>query len=529
MTLRRAASFVAIGALTACGAFGGSDSTSTPPPATPDQNAVPPVQGAPITGVFVAAQGGTPDGDGSMARPLDTIAAGIALGKTSNQRVVVCAQQYAEALELVDGVSLYGYFDCSNPTNWVEVPDRHATVKSRTSPALHAANLTQPTRVEGFEIDAPDLGDAPPDPLKDRASIAASVRDSKGLAISKVILRAGTGAPGTDGVEPTTNNEKGSPDGFVGQPEERIDCNPSLSTCASIAGSPFGTSSCNVGAGGGPGGKGGNGMWLLDGARYSSFHVSTDGQPTTATAGTAKGGLGNNYGQADSSPPHQGSKGDDGAPGADGTDGANGVYKFAPDGYHAGTGTLGGNGSPGQGGGGGGGDDEWYVNGLPASSGAGWAATSAGGGGGAGGCGGLASAVPATGGGASVAAFVVNSEVSFEGATLIAGKGGRGGRGTMGTAGTNGGAGGPGVIAAKGNGSAGGHGGKGGWGGFGGHGAPGPAYALVWSGTRPATDGATQLQKGTGGDAPPALQKTTPTGTKTLPAPASVAETELSF
>ncbi|HEY8076682.1 MAG TPA: hypothetical protein VIF62_21300, partial [Labilithrix sp.] len=68
---RAASSIVMLFTVAACGAFGTKDdSTDTPPPpATPDQNAQPPIPGAALVGIFASSSKGAPDGDGSMGKP----------------------------------------------------------------------------------------------------------------------------------------------------------------------------------------------------------------------------------------------------------------------------------------------------------------------------------------------------------------------------------------------------------------------------------------------------------------------------
>lgn len=506
---------MAVGALTACGAFGGSDSGSNggAPPSTPDQNAQPPIPGDPIVGIFVSAHG-TPDGDGTMGKPVNTITAGIALGKASNQRVVVCAEEYTESLDLADGVSIYGYFDCRDPAKWVQV-EKHAVVKSPSVPALHAANLTQPTRVEGFDITA---ADATGSDASHMSSIGALVVNSPSLTISKSTVTAGNGKGGTDGVESDGNLDKTTKhNGTDGTAQLIIDCTGGAASCGVIPGPQGGTSSCTFGASGGAGGQGGFGQWWLNGSPNSGFGVDTHGLPKIASGVTNAGGPGVTAAGADAT------KGADGQNGADGTEGTNGQWTFDLDGtFHAGDGKLGTDGQPGQGGGGGGAADSWMCGGGPCSPGGNptWYRTATGGGGGAGGCGGTASTVAATGGGASVAALILGGGVQLPDVQLIGGVGGRGGKGTKGAQGNSGGAGGAGqnrANGAPGASAVGGTGGKGGWGGFGGHGAPGPSIGLVWSVARPLTSGTTTLTPGLPAEGQQPITKITATGAKNLP------------
>ncbi len=110
-----------------------------------------------------------------------------------------------------------------------------------------------------------------------------------------------------------------------------------------------------------------------------------------------------------------------------------------------------------------------------------------GGGGAAGGCGG-AGGPGGGGGGASIAVLVADATVSLVESELVAGKGGNGGKGSAGQppqseygfGGTK-----------TGNGCNGGNGGKGGAGGAGGGGAGGISVGILYKGTKPTTDAAT--------------------------------------
>src|SRR5690606_28787605 len=59
----------------------------------------PPVEGAPVDGVFVSSTKGHEDGDGSSTRPLKTLGAGIALAKAKDLPLIACAETYREAVE----------------------------------------------------------------------------------------------------------------------------------------------------------------------------------------------------------------------------------------------------------------------------------------------------------------------------------------------------------------------------------------------------------------------------------------------
>ena len=263
--LRHVPSVLALLALAACGGFEPGDE---PPPGAPvgkpgptqasaEEGSKPPVPGAPLEGVFVSSSRGSDDGDGSMQKPFKTLGAAIGKAQTNGKRVLACAETYAEQLVLQSGVSVYGYFSCDAGA-FVLAADKRARVESPFSPALVAKKITLPTRVEGFEVAAPDGTDASP------SSIAARVADSKGLTIGKSSLRAGSGKDGVDGVEPGESDAAGG-DGGSGLKAGNCDLAAAF-TCQRLGGlnpSPGGVGArsvaCSAGVASGPGGDGGEG------------------------------------------------------------------------------------------------------------------------------------------------------------------------------------------------------------------------------------------------------------------------------
>ncbi len=519
-------------AATACGVFGtdgessssssggGSSSGGKPP----EETSKPPgVDGKPLEGIFVSqTKGNDATGDGSMAKPLATLAAGLAKGQKDRQRVLVCAETYNEQVTWLDGVSAYGYFDCQGP-EWKLDETRRARVQSPKSPALKAEAINQPTRIEGFEIVAPDLGEGSPDerePLQN-SSIAAFVKGSSALTISKSTLKAGKGRDGVDGTNPP-------PLVRVDDRAPQIGVNETLCTASAActvahagqAGGLGGQAHCDAAPPGvsqpGPGGAGGDGgHWDggFGGTLLSAVGERTSptpGLPTSATPGTAKGGA--------LLPPLNGNvfiagfNGDTGATGASGTDGVNGVAVLSESGFAPGDGTRGTSGAGGQGGGGGAG--QTFRAGMDTHN-----QGASGGGGGAGGCPGLAGE-PGLGGGASLGLLVVQSDLSLERVTITSSKGGRAGVGTLGSLSTDGQSGAAGGVPrpvgtactdAGGNpvnctGAVGGNGGAGGRAGVSGHGAAGPSLALVHFGAAPRMSADTVLTPGEGGDGAPRVQ-----------------------
>jgi hypothetical protein len=491
-------------------------------------------------GIFVSATLGADGADATPAHPLKTITSALALAKTKpGTPIIVCAETYLESITLSDGVTMYGYFDCSAP-EWKRVAAK-AKIVSPSSPGVVGENLLLPARFEGFDISTPNI-DVKAAPGQPPASTYAMIlRSSKNLVMSELALRPGKAQDGADGVQPAAGNAELSltADGASAREQQQQSCSffnplyfcnfgtsPSLPGTG-VSGGAGGTSQCKFGTNGGPGGDGGAARVIRDGQYRVVFPApDPDGLPKVGNATTAKGGaytgrMGWNSGL-------------DGAAGARGTLGANGLWSLTDSGFVPGDGTTGGNGEPGSGGGGGSGAPVWFNPGsssgqvitpaLPAPNppASGIYMTATGAGGGAGGCGGIAGTA-GTGGGASIGLFLVATEnISFTSSLVMAGKGGDAGKGTTGTKGTPGRSGGthPAELA----GSAGGNGGAGGDAGLSGHGAPGPSLAMVFKGPRPQTKDVDLIAGQAGAGADPLASDT-----QSLPAVVGIAKAEHSF
>jgi hypothetical protein len=524
----RLAAGITLASLTACGVFGSdppaaataapaSGSTDVAPPpsnATPADNATPPPVGGPASdmGLFVSSSRGADDGTGTATHPLKSLKAAFAIAQAKNLQVVVCAEEYAENVEVINGVSAYGNYDCSKMP-WVSSATLKAIVRAPNSPAVIAKNITLPTHLDGFELRSPDLGQimASDDTA---SSIALEVHDSTALIVSNSLVHAGTGAAGTDGTDGAANTLTGT-SGLPAQNQNTRTCvlGPLACLGQTVPGTAGGTTACAIGPAGGAGGQGGPGQW------YSSPGVfpqgwTGHGLPQAATATTASGGA----------VVFRAQPGAAGAAGADGTDGTNGAWAISASGFVRGNGSAGGAGSPGQGGGGGAGIQDWYdaagaFTSNPTNS--TYVATATGAGGGAGGCAGQPGA-PATGGGASIGALVMQSTVTFDHLVIETSAGGAAGKGNLGTPGTDGSVGGAGIYVTANSGGvvtevsvtgSGGNGGAGGGGGASGHGAAGPSIAIAFSKTAPTMTEVT-LTPGAGGAGQPALMQ----GASSLPA-----------
>jgi hypothetical protein len=510
--MRRIVSVVVVsGLIVGCGAFSGDDpAPEAPAPGTPADNAKPPPpDGKPIPGVYVSTSLGNDDGTGSPERPLKTLKKAFALANDQHLRVIACAEVYEENLTLVDGVSAYGYYECA-VTPWKR-GERRAVVKAKESPAVIAKGVKLPTRIEGFEIVAPDVDKAPATETSG-SSIALEVRDSRELAISESLLRGGKASPGSDGEAGPENSVTVPGEGAPARDQGATTCNPMVVVCTArvVQGGPgAAAAACAIGAPGGAGGQGGDGRFHI-GSDPNTVAAEHRGRPLIASASTAIGGGVRLAGET-------------GTAGPDGSDGVNGAWSISATGFLRGNGTAGTAGQPGQGGGGGGGTASWFqqsgLAGSPVPLPPYWE-TATGGGGGSGGCAGQPG-TPATGGGASIGALIVASSVSIELTRVESSAGGKAGLGNLGRKGTFGNKRGVGAFV---NGfaitGAGGPGGPGGNGGASGHGAAGPSIALAFSGTRPVLT-KTELVPGPGGAGQPELRGITPLGAnKLLPAAA---------
>ncbi len=433
-------------------------------------------------GVFVSATFGSLAGDGSLAKPISSLAAGIAAAKTAHKRVYACAETYPEAITLQDGVSVFGYFDCTQ--GW-SVGSAHAKVAPAASPAATASNITTPTRIEAVDVVAPDFS------ASSQSSIALVVNASPALTITHATIHAGTGGKGDDGASGIQLTDSGTAKNGA---SSWLDGTCSTLCMSSLFSQPAGgTNACvgEAGHDGGPGGLGGYPGAYKSQFSYSTYAwVATDqgttaGFPATPTSSTAQGGsLGNN-----------------GSPGAVGGDGANGAPGLSAglilvSGYTPSDGTAGASGAPGQGGGGAGG---YFTlpNDYPASSYVGkngWAQPGAGGG--AGGCPGLAGAI-GKGGGASIAIVAVASPFTLDTVSVESSSGGAGGAAGASSVPTAGGLGGK-PPSGSGVQSYGGAGGAGGHAGVSGNGGGGPSLGVAYQGTEPTLLAST-IKQGAGG------------------------------
>ncbi len=427
--------------------------------------------GGTVVGVFASPRG-TSRGNGFRELPFATLTEALKQAKKTGRPVYACDEGtgYAEVLtidEKLDGVSLYGGYDC---TTWTRRPGARTLVHAAAQTALKLSGLVSGIVIEAFEVQAANAT-APA-----ASSLAVIVDHSANVVFRDVRIQAGDGgdgAPGTDGAKgddgPTTGSAQ------LGTP----------ALCPGVL---------KIQAGGG---------WSSESVCGS--HGGTGGQATLgglglkSSAGTpqsnvVKPGFDNGAG-SDATGGVLAANGSDGLPGAPGVV-SEASGRFSQSGYTAAPpGQDGADGWPGQGGGGGG-----------ASNGSGDCIGASGGAGGIGGCGGRHGKGGASGG-ASVALLTWASAVSLDACELVAGRGGSGGNGGIGG---SGGIGGDGSIGGSGfygpdsgipvawPGGQGGQGGNGGSGGPGAGGNGGPSYLMVYQGSAPVIAN-TKLVRGVGG------------------------------
>jgi len=405
--------------------------------------------------------------DGSPTNPYFSITDALAhIGNRS--RIFVCDGNYSEQVTITTPVSLYGGLSCTSGVwRW----DGGAT--QVTSPTANYA-----LSISGLNtaaIDVQDIAFTAPDASAPGASSVAAIIATSTVTLTRVVLAAGRGAKGADGVTGPGNFSGGTaPAGG-----DRI---PGFSTCVngdtSFGG--YGGSACDNSSG-----------TCVISLAYGLAGTANPMPPKNDVDDGAGGSFDPNLGA--------------GTPGDAGTYG----YAMSSGGAAASMGVLlpgnvwtpsqgtdGLAGTPGQGGGGGGdcfcsggnGIAAWYIEG---------------GGGGAGGCGG-SGGLGGNGGGASIALLSVNNSVavSLVSSALSASEGGAGGNGGQGQDGQLGGNGyvfGPPVPMACPGGAAGGNGGNGAGGSGGGGGTGGISVGILYRGIEPVWDVSTGITPGAAG------------------------------
>jgi len=426
------------------------------------------IDGDAAKAIFVA-EDGNDNSSGKPNTPLATLGAAIelALATEGVDQIYVSKGTYPEAIELVDGVSIFGSY--SRDADW----RRDGAYESIVSPTevvagrvvgVSGIDIVSETHFSGMVVEAGAVADSP-----GGTSYGLHCVRCTGLHVVGNRIVASNGADGTAGTAGTTggvgsnggNGGNGSADGGT----------------RGSSGSEGGSACLRTGGLGGIGGSEGD-------------HAGDNGGPgQLGTPGGNAGGGGNPGGDgADGSP---GATALQGLPGAGGgpTGRLAANYWIGENGW---SGEPGGDGNGGGGGGGGGGQGCLWCNDGTGNG---------GGGGGGGGCGGSPGTGGTAGGGSIGVVLVDCTGIEFSENVIRAGNGGAGGMGGPGGLGGTGGAGGTGATNASseiGEGGDGGVGSPGGTGGPGGGGAGGASYGVfvvntdifVW---------ANEIQAGAGG------------------------------
>ena len=420
----------------------------------------------PVDTLFVSATTGNDAGDGSRTRPYATILNALfqPTDQCPSRVIMVAVGYYQEGIQVVTDRSRLELVGGLDPRTWTRQGRNYSAVGPSTFSGL------QRGLVSGFEVrslDATGPGAGSIAVLIENCPATLEFYDCRffaGKGRAGAVGHDGSdGAPGPDGY-PGANGEVGRP-------------------------GPGG----NSGPTGGSGGYGSIFAGLpaqrgFDGRSQSNAVAGSGGGAGRDTSTCATAGAGGD-----------GTAGGGGAPGPHGS----GVVLGAPDrhSWSGGYGESGRDGESGAGGGGGGGGGAAYSpsGNCSAGSGGGGGGGGSGGAGGVGGTGGL-------GGGASIAAVLRNSSVTFNFCLFVtdsAGAGGRGGEGGLGGSGGVGASAGAGY--APGHGSIGGAGGRGGDGGSGGpggggRGGPGgPSFGIYQIASSPVFLGNNTIDLGVGG------------------------------
>ncbi|MBI5515907.1 MAG: hypothetical protein HY909_19150, partial [Deltaproteobacteria bacterium] len=216
------------------------------------------IDGDAARAIFVSPRGNDMN-PGTMMSPKRTLQAAIATAAMASpvRSVYVAAGTYAESVELVGGVSLYGGYD--DTMGWRRAMGNSSVIEGGTTAVL-AQRLMAPVELQLLEVQSADAM------MPGESSYGVRALNSSAmLTLRGVRVTAGAGAPGTDGRDGTMGA-----DGAMG------------GNGGGNGGGGAGASPCGVA--GGAGGSGGNGN--RSGARGG------DGNGTGAGTVAAIGGAG---------------------------------------------------------------------------------------------------------------------------------------------------------------------------------------------------------------------------------------------
>jgi hypothetical protein len=403
--------------------------------------------------VFVDPSAAEGSGDGSKGSPFPSLAEAISAVEDDANKpyVLVAGGTLPEAVDVADGVSIYGGYDAAE---WTDPSATETIIEPEQAPSptatdpdpehfvtVSAENISSTTVLSGLTIRGIDAENAAPG-----SSTYAVVADqSPGLEIHDSVIEGGRAARGKDGEE-GVDGEKLFDDGH----------------CTPLAGGDGATPDANAVPC-----QGDHDSNAPRGARGDS----DDGSGTAGGQGgkhVCEADLGSGVALA-----KDGEEGTNGASGADADDGGVGADSFgsfdATDLWKPAVASPSEDGQPGAGGGQGGAGGNYQFSGANS--------VQVGGEGGAGGDGGCAGTAGTNGqpGGASFGLVVIGDSITVANVDVVPGMGGDGGQGRPGGAGHQAS---PGTYmqyedGAPGDGTSAGKGGDGGWGGSGGDGGDG--------------------------------------------------------
>jgi hypothetical protein len=446
-----------LGGISGIGGAGGSGGEGSAPP-TCDPSLSPGEEPCAVSetyAVFVSPRTGSDTADGTRDAPLKSLSRALELAAETERFVIACAETFDETLLITQGVRIFGGFACpeavaATDDAWEYRPhDKTHVLAPYGALALDVVDIQSPVLVQDIAFESRDA------PKPGASSIAARISGSVDVILERVLLVAGDGVDGADGVLEEFTYAGAVPNGeaateLSGGAPTAFECPNGSVTRGGRGGLPSQDGNAGAPYHGGPGGEGGG---------------------ASRECGWYGGGL-------------------------DGAAGPNGANAIASQirGSLSGLLWVPANGEPGE-------------DGLPGQGGGGGAGKPGGGGGsgGCGGCGGKAGA-PGQGGGASIALLSIDSTVSLIASELVSGRAGDGGSGTVGQLGQSAGGGwGRGFGTTAGAGCNGGMGGPGGNGGSGSGGPGGISVGILHAGPEPTRTSTTIIPgtrgaKGLGGN-----------------------------
>ncbi|NUQ77762.1 MAG: DUF1565 domain-containing protein, partial [Polyangiaceae bacterium] len=287
-------------------------------------------------GVFVSASIGDDANPGSKEKPVKTLAQALTLAKSSTKRVYACAETFEEAIEVPEGVTMFGALDCIVPA-WAYVGEFTKTAIVSPADKIPLTVVAGQGRAdfEDFEIRSADAT------VPSGSSIAVLVNGAD-AGFTRCKITAGSGAPGETGMQPTDDVGPANPN------DAAVAGNAGNAACMGGAnGNAGGEAKVNAKCSTAIGGMGGTGQETEGGNGADGTPLPDPNPDNFGIGGLGAMGLGNCKA---------------GESGASGADGLPGMGASADDlgtidgeaGYVGATGKQGMQGTPGQGGGGGG-------------------------------------------------------------------------------------------------------------------------------------------------------------------------------